>query len=104
MTVYTIREYEKQEEARTVFINSQKSEINSLDVIERAGKLECNPGLGIDGSELTDLINLKKSLSRLPNWYEGVILVRDDYFKYHNTEHDYKSIVFDGAKYWYLEY
>ena len=47
MTVYTIREYEKQEEARTVFINSQKSEINSLDVIERAGNLDAIQGLAL---------------------------------------------------------
>ena len=104
MTVYTIRKYGEQEETRAVFINSQKSKINSLDVIERAGDLECYPNLGVDHSELSSLINLKKSLSHLPNWYEGVTLVRDDYFQYHHTKHDYLSIAFDGVKYWYLEY
>lgn len=104
MTVYTIQKYGKQEEARAVFINSQKSKINSLDVIARAGDLECCPNLAVDHCELSNLINLKKSLSHLPNWYEGVTLVRDDCFKYHHTKHDYQSIDFDGAKYWYLEY
>jgi hypothetical protein len=104
MTVYTIRKYGEQEETRAVFINSQKSKNNSLDVIERAGDLECYPNLGVDHSELSSLINLKKSLSHLPNWYEGVTLVRDDYFQYHHTKHDYLSIAFDGVKYWYLEY
>jgi len=66
--------------------------------------LECYPNLGVDHSELSSLINLKKSLSHLPNWYEGVTLVRDDYFQYHHTKHDYLSIAFDGVKYWYLEY
>jgi len=105
MTVYTIQKREKQEKAQSVFINSQKTKINSLNVIERAGDLECNPNLDANcSSELSNLINLKKSLSHLPRWYEGVVLVRDNYFKYHNIKHDYKSIIFDGVKYWHEEY
>jgi hypothetical protein len=100
MSVYTYRDWKKLKKV----INSGRSEINSLDVIERAGDLECNPRLIIEFDELSNLINLKKSLSHLPNWYEGVTLVRDDCFKYHHTKHDYQSIDFDDFVYWYLEY
>jgi hypothetical protein len=100
MSVYTYRDWKKLKKV----INSGRSEINSLDVIERAGDLECNPRLIIEFDELSNLINLKKSLSHLPKWYESVALVRDDYFEHHNNKHDYKSIVFDDFVYWYLEY
>ncbi len=85
-------------------INSKRTHFTTLEVIERAGDLECNTTIHSDYNELENLIHLKKSLSHLPKLYEGVELIRDTNFKYHNKKHDYKFIFFDRARYWYLEY
>lgn len=55
--------------------------VNSVEIIDRVGELECkNKLIGFELSEFEYLNEVKHQLKESPDWYNGIDLIRDDIF------------------------